>query len=122
MSKSSTKAKHHVIVYTITETLWIRYLLVELGILLRAPVKVLYDNISAIYITANPALHDRSKHIKIDYHFVCEHVSRGDLVVTYVPTQLQLANIFIKALPVQCFLFLKSNLSVDPPIQIEGRN
>jgi len=120
MSKSSIEAEYREIAYIVTETLWIRYLLTELGILLCDPIKVLYDNISATYITVNPILHDHSKHIKLDYHFVHERVSHGDLVVTYVSTQLQLANIFTKALPIRRFLFLKSNLSVDQPIQIEG--
>lgn len=87
----------------------------ELGIILHNPVNVLCDNILATCITANPVLHDRSKHIKVDYHFVHERVSHGDLVVTYVSTQLQLADIFTKALPVQYILFWKSNLSVDSP-------
>lgn len=118
MSKFSTEAEYRASSYII-ETLWICYLLAELGILLRDPIKVLCDNISATYITTNPLLHDRSKHIKVDYHFFRECVSHGDLVVTYTPTQLQLADIFTKALHVQRFLFLKSNLSMDPPIQIQ---
>ena len=120
MSKSSTKAKYHAVAYTVTETLWICYLLSELGLLITAPVKVLCDNISATYITTNPVLHGRSKHIKVDYHFVRERVSHGDLIVRYVPTQLQFADIFTKSLPVTKFLFLKSNLCVHPPLQIEG--
>ena len=88
VSKSSTEAEYRAIAYTVTETLWIRYLLAELGILLHAPVKVLCDNISTTYITANPILHDRNKHIKVDYRFVRERVSHGDLVVTYTPTEL----------------------------------
>ena len=38
-------------------------------------------------ITPNLALHNRSKHIKVDYHFIREQVSHGDLVVCYVPIQ-----------------------------------
>lgn len=78
----------------------------KLGIIIREPVKVLCDNISTTYIAAN---HGRSKHIKVDYHFVREQVSHGDLVVTYVPTQLQLADIFTKSLPVSHFDVLKSD-------------
>lgn len=59
-------------------------------------------------------MHDRSKHITVDYHFVRERVSHGDLVIRYVPMKLQLADIFTKGLPSQQFLFLKSNLSIKP--------
>ena len=100
VSKCSPEAKYRAIAYNIYETLWIRYVFVELGILLRDLVKVLCDNIFATYITANSVLHKRNKHVEEDYHFVRERVSHGDLVVTYVPTQLQLANIFTKAFPI----------------------
>lgn len=91
--------------YTITETLWVRYILAELGIVLLAPMKVLCDNFSATYITINPVLHERNNHMKVDYHFVCEQVSLGYLVVIYIHSQLQLANIFTKALHVNCSVF-----------------
>jgi len=42
-------------------------------------------------------------HIKVGYHLVRERVSCGDLVVTYVATQLQLPDIFTKAHPIQHF-------------------
>ena len=69
---------------------------------------------------ANPIHHDCSKHIAVDYHFVGEQVAVGDLVVRYIPTSLQIANIFAKGLSSKQFLFLKSNLSVRSPNQIEG--
>ena len=79
------------------------------------------DNISATYLTGNPSHHDRSKHIAIDYHFVREHVDDGDVIVRYVPTKFQLADIVTKGLSSSQFLFLKSNMSIcSPPIQIEG--
>ena len=52
---------------------------------------MLCDNISATYLTANPVHHERSKHIAVDYHFVREHVTHGDLVVRHVPARLRLA-------------------------------
>jgi len=96
------------------------YLLAKLSILLRDPIKVIYDNISATYVTTNPILHDCSKHNKVDYHFVCEHVSHGNLIVTYVPTQFHLADIFTKAFPIQHFLLLKFNLFVGCPFKLRG--
>ena len=42
---------------------------------------------------------NRSKHMKVDYHFIrhyLEHVDNDDLVVRFVPIQLQLADIFTK--------------------------
>jgi len=100
VSKSCTEAEYRATAYTIIRTFWIHHVLVELGLVLRGSVQLLCDNVSATCISANPVLHDCSKHIKADYHFVREQVSHGDLVVRYVPTQLQLANIFTKLLPI----------------------
>jgi len=73
--------ENHAIGYTVVETIWIRKLLYDLGIVIPDPVSLYYDNISATYMSANLIHHDCSKHIAIDYHFVHERVSAGDLVV-----------------------------------------
>ncbi|CAH9078505.1 unnamed protein product [Cuscuta europaea] len=120
VSKSSTDAEYRTIAYTVQDTLHIRSVLFELGLPVRDPVRLLCDNISASYLTANPVQHARSKHIHIDYHFVRERVVHGDVVVQYVPTHLELADIFTKSLSSQQFHFLKDNLRVVSPAQLEG--
>ncbi|CAH9079866.1 unnamed protein product [Cuscuta europaea] len=120
VSKSSTEAEYRAIAYTVQDTLHIRSVLFELGYAIREPVQLLCDNISASYLTTNPIQHARSKHIQINYHFVRERVADGDLVVKYVPTRLQLADIFTKSLSSQQFHFLKDNLRVVSPAQLEG--
>ena len=57
MSKSFIEVEYRVVAYTVTETLWLRYLLLELGLVVSEPIKVLCNNISATYIAANPVLH-----------------------------------------------------------------
>ncbi|GKE52829.1 ribonuclease H-like domain-containing protein, partial [Tanacetum coccineum] len=44
------------------------------------------DNVSAIYMSANPVQHQRMKHIKIDIHFVRDMVTAGQVRVLYVPS------------------------------------
>lgn len=66
-------------------------------------------------MTANPVHHARSKHIEIDYHFVREKVVKGDIIVQYIPTSEQLADIFTKGLPSAQFHYLRSNLRILPP-------
>jgi hypothetical protein len=53
---------------------------------------------SAIALSKNPVLHDRSKHIKTHYNFIRECVERGEVVLELVGTQDQLAVMFRKAL------------------------
>lgn len=50
-------------------------------------------------MTQNPVSHKRVKHIDLDYHFVRELVTSGNLYIKFVPTKLQVADIFTKSLP-----------------------
>ncbi|GJZ14500.1 retrovirus-related pol polyprotein from transposon TNT 1-94, partial [Tanacetum coccineum] len=63
-------------------------------------VKILIfcDNTSAIAISNNPVLHSRIKHIDIIYHFIKDHILKGDIELHFILTQYQLADIFTKSL------------------------
>jgi len=70
------------------------------------------DNVSAIYMTANPVHHRRTKHIEIDIHFVREKVALGQIRVLHVPSSHQYANIMTKGLPLQLFTDFRDSLGV----------
>jgi hypothetical protein len=61
-------------------------------------ILVLCDNESAIKIAYNPCEHSRTKHIDIRHHFLRDHAIKGDIVISHVGTNDQLANIFTKPL------------------------
>ncbi|GJV84362.1 hypothetical protein Tco_1524260 [Tanacetum coccineum] len=61
-------------------------------------VPIFCDNTSAIAISNNPVLHSRTKHIDIIYHFIRDHILKGDIELHFIPTQYQLADIFTKPL------------------------
>ncbi|GKE54792.1 hypothetical protein Tco_1489948 [Tanacetum coccineum] len=61
-------------------------------------VQIFCDNTSAIAISNNPVLHSRTKHIDIRYHFIRDHIMKGDIELYFIPTQYQLADIFTKPL------------------------
>ncbi|GJT91710.1 retrovirus-related pol polyprotein from transposon TNT 1-94 [Tanacetum coccineum] len=61
-------------------------------------VPIFCDNTSAIEISNNPVLHSRTKHIDIRYHFIRDHILKGDIELHFIPTQCQLADIFTKPL------------------------
>ncbi|GJX03663.1 retrovirus-related pol polyprotein from transposon TNT 1-94 [Tanacetum coccineum] len=56
------------------------------------------DNISVIAISNNPVLYLRTKHIDMRYHFIKDHILKGDIELHFIPTQYQLADIFTKPL------------------------
>ncbi|GJS02838.1 retrovirus-related pol polyprotein from transposon TNT 1-94 [Tanacetum coccineum] len=70
------------------------------------------DNISVIVISNNPVLHSRIKHIDIRYHFIRDHILKGDIELHFIPTEYQLANIFTKPLDEPTFTRLKSELGM----------
>ena len=75
-------------------------------------IPILCDNSSAIAIANNPVLHSRSKHIDIRYHFIRDHVSKGDVELHFIPTEYQLADLFTKPLDEARFKFLIGELGM----------
>ena len=75
-------------------------------------VPLLCDNESAINIAENPKDHLRTKHIDIRYHFLRDHVQKGDIDITHVGTDMQLADIFTKPLDEARFRELRHELNI----------
>nr|GFB77842.1 ribonuclease H-like domain-containing protein [Tanacetum cinerariifolium] len=72
------------------------------------------DNVSAVYMSANPVQHQRTKHIEIDIHFVRDMVKARHVRVLHVPSRFQYVDIFTKRLPLALFEDFRSSLSVRP--------
>ncbi|GKB78558.1 ribonuclease H-like domain-containing protein [Tanacetum coccineum] len=87
----------------VAETTWLRNLLRELHTPLLTATLVYCDNVSAVYLSANPVQHQRTKHIEIDIHFVRDMVAIGHVRVLRVPSCYQYADIFTKGLPSALF-------------------
>jgi len=85
----------------------------ELGLPLHSLSKLFCNNISTLHMATNPVFHARTPHIEIDYHFNRELLARGALRAHYVPSDQQLANIYMKGLTRKRFNFLWSNLKLQ---------
>jgi hypothetical protein len=70
----------------------------ELGQAPRDPTLLHVDNQSAIAIVQNPEFHDRTKHIDVRYHFLRQKVDSRDILLTYLPTEDQIADALTKGL------------------------
>jgi hypothetical protein len=57
-------------------------------------------------------LHSRTKHIEVRYHFLRDNVEKGTIVLSHVPTQDQLSDIFTKPLDQATFVRLRGELGV----------
>ncbi|XP_031092189.1 uncharacterized protein LOC115996890 [Ipomoea triloba] len=112
VARSSTEAEYKGLADVSAEVTWIVSLLVELGLHSGKPATLWCDNLGATYLAANPVFHARTKHVEIDYHFVRDKVATGDLIVNFVSTRDQVADIFTKPLPAHRFQFLRDKLNV----------
>ncbi|GJZ18524.1 ribonuclease H-like domain-containing protein [Tanacetum coccineum] len=102
-STCSAKAEYRGVANVVAKTAWLRNLLRELHSPLSIVTLVYCDNVSVVYMSANPVQHQRTKHIEIDSHFVRDMVTVGQVRVLHVPSCFQNADIFTKGLPFALF-------------------
>ena len=69
------------------------------------PIPIYCNNTSAISISKNPMMHSKMKHIPTKYHFLWERVVEK-IIIEYVGTKEQVADIFTKTLPREAFEYL----------------
>ncbi|GJX80695.1 retrovirus-related pol polyprotein from transposon TNT 1-94, partial [Tanacetum coccineum] len=89
--------------------LWMRSQLIDYGFGFNK-IPMYCDNKSSIALCSNNVQHSRSKHIDIRYHFIKEQVENGVVVLYFVKTEYQLADIFTKALGREILEFLINKL------------
>ena len=115
VSRSSTEAEYKALAATAQEITWLSQLLRDRRITQSDATLLLCDNLSAVYLSTNPALHKRSKHFDTDYHYIREQVALGLIETRHIPASLQVADIFTKSLPRQSYVDLRSKLGVAGP-------
>jgi hypothetical protein len=121
LSRSSAEVEYRGVANVVSESCWIRNLLLELHCPITKATLVYCDNVSAVYLSDNPVQHQRTKHIEMDIHFVREKVARGQVRVLHVPSRYQIADIFTKGLPLQLFDDFRDSLNIRlPPVSTTG--
>jgi hypothetical protein len=90
VSRSSTEAQYKALANATAELIWVEALLLELGVKLREKPSLWCDNLGATYLSANPVIHARTKHIEIDFHFVRERVDNGNLAIRLSQARIKL--------------------------------
>ena len=76
------------------------------------PTVIYCDNQSCIQLSENLVFHDRSKHIEIKYSFIRYYVQRGAVMLQYISTDEQVADILTKSLGRGTFVFFRDKLGV----------
>lgn len=109
---SSSEGEYVAATSAACQAIWMRRILEELGYEQGEATAILCDNISAIHMTRNPAIHSRIKHIGIRVHFIRELVADGQIRLTHCSTNEQSADIFTKALSQEKHSYFRTKLGV----------
>jgi hypothetical protein len=95
---SSPEAEYRGVAVTTCEAIWLKRLLKDLHEEVFDPTEIYCDNLSSIQLAKNPVFHVRTKYIEVHYHLVRERVLSGEVELTHVLTNRQIADIFTKPL------------------------
>jgi hypothetical protein len=107
---SSCEAEFYALADVVKEVLWLKQLLIELGLKVKLPIDIYIDNQAAIALAENPVSHQRTKHIDIRYFFLREHITAGTIKLHYVNTADNPADLLTKPASLAVFEKLVSEL------------
>jgi hypothetical protein len=110
VAQSTCEAELYAEAAAVSEVLWMRGILHELGLHTQMGSVVHGDNQSTIAISKNGVKGERTKHVDVKYHFITETVERGDVQLKWIPTTEQQADIFTKALAAPVFEHFRAQL------------
>ncbi|KAG8475193.1 hypothetical protein CXB51_031757 [Gossypium anomalum] len=99
---STTEAKYMAIIEACKVAIWLKGLFSELNEDLQIST-VFCDSQSAIFLTKDQMLHERTKHIDVRYHFIRDIIACGDIVVSKISTHENPADMMTKSLPITKF-------------------
>ncbi|KAL9409330.1 hypothetical protein AB3S75_047673 [Citrus x aurantiifolia] len=112
VARSSTEAEYRAMATVTCELKWLKGLLMSLRVDHSRPMHLYCDSQVALHLATNPVFHERTKHIEVDYHFIRDEIQRRNIRPAYVSTNIQLVDIFTKALGSKEFKFLLRKLGI----------
>ena len=87
------------------EAVWLKNFLLDLEVVpaAQSAITLYYDNSGAIANSKEPRSHKRGKHIERKYHLIREIVNMGDVTVSQIASEDNLADPFTKGLVQKVF-------------------
>jgi hypothetical protein len=115
---STAEAEYVAVGSCCAQSLYIKQQLEDFKILFdHIPIRC--DNTSAISLSKNPIQHSRTKHIEIRYHFIRDHVQKGDIELEFVSTDSQWADILTKPLIEERFCTIRREIGMARYVDIK---
>ncbi|KAK5835274.1 hypothetical protein PVK06_010961 [Gossypium arboreum] len=112
VSRSSYEVEYRSLANFLSELLWVKQLINEIGLSNCPPPMIWCNNTSTVSIAVNPTHHARMKHVEIDHQFVREKVLDDTLQVNFVPSSAQVADVITKPITPKQFESFRQALRV----------
>ena len=97
---------------TSRQAMWIKMLLTELGLTLKA-IPIYGDNQGSIFIGSNPVRERRTKHIDICYHYVRQCIEDKQVELMFIEGSNNPADMFTKNLGINKFSQFRAQLGLE---------
>ena len=104
VATSTTVAEYIALYEATTEAVAQRITLRDLGVPQSTPTEIREDNQTAIKLADDEAVHKRTKHIDVKYHYSKEQRELGNIKIVYVPTSENIADMFTKQIQRDAFV------------------
>ncbi|GJV19240.1 retrovirus-related pol polyprotein from transposon TNT 1-94 [Tanacetum coccineum] len=108
VAMSTTEAEYVAAAQASKESVWLKMLLEELRHK-QEKIALFCDNQSALYPARNLAFHSKTKHIRVQYHFVREKVEEGIVDMQKIHTDDNVTNYLTKAINGDKFIWCRSS-------------
>nr|GEY37770.1 retrovirus-related Pol polyprotein from transposon TNT 1-94 [Tanacetum cinerariifolium] len=108
VAMSTIKAEYVAAAQASKEAVWLKMLLEELGHE-QEKITLFCDNQSALYLARNPTFHSKTKHIRVQYHFIREKVEEGTMDMQKIHTDDNVSDYLTKAINCDKFIWCRSS-------------
>ena len=116
---SSTELEYIAQTHTVKEAIWMKNFISEICQPQEEPIEIHCDNQGVIVLTKDNKYHSCTKHINLQYHFIWEGVEDNMIKMEYIPTQENIADVFMKVLARPRFKEFVEGLGLR---ELEGRS
>ncbi|GJS45129.1 putative ribonuclease H-like domain-containing protein [Tanacetum coccineum] len=109
VATSTTEAEYVAAAHCCGQVLWVQNQMLDYGFNFMN-TKIYIDNESTLCIVKNPVFHSKTKHIEIRHHFIRDAYDKKLIQVLKIHTDLNVADLLIKAFDGPMFNFLVVNI------------
>ncbi|CAM9982866.1 unnamed protein product, partial [Heterosigma akashiwo] len=98
VTTSTVEAEYLALWSTVKDIMWLRHLLVDLGCPQQEPTPVVEDNSARIEWANDLVVSKKNRHFHVSYHLAKEQVSLGTIIIFFIKTHDQVADILTKTI------------------------